>query len=204
MIDFLKDRDKYCWEQVPSTFIGFGLSTVRAESMNNLIKHSVSHQTNIGKLVFCVLNIEKKMISRMENLYQINPELVRNVQDEEVLELQYYMEHLAYEQIKKNHEVSLELNQLTAIDETTVQVSYEKYDRRYAFTVKFDLARNFWVCECKSIYKTGIPCTHLMKVIRKFGGLVGFYINERWFHAKGEGTNIIYKYPPIMKKIRNI
>ena len=120
MVEFLKDRDKYCWEQVPSTFIGFGLSTVRAESMNNLIKHSVSHQTNIGKLVFCVLNIEKKMLTRMENLYRINQELVKNIQDNEILELQYYMEHLVYEQIKKNHEVSLELNTLQLVDATTV------------------------------------------------------------------------------------
>ena len=109
MKDFIKDQEKYCLCQVPCSFFGFGVSSTRAESMNNLIKRSVSHQTNLGKLVFFVMRVEQRLINNMKVLNEINKELLINIKDPEILSLADEMEHLAFDQIKQYYEISLEL-----------------------------------------------------------------------------------------------
>jgi hypothetical protein len=76
--------------------------------MNNLIKRSVSHQTNLGKLVFFVLRVEKRLINNMKTLCITNEELLTNIKDPELLTLNKYIEHLAYDQIRKYYEISME------------------------------------------------------------------------------------------------
>ena len=29
-----------------------------------------------------------------------------------------------------------------------------------------------------------MPCAHLVKVVRYYGGCISYYINERWYHDK--------------------
>jgi hypothetical protein len=29
-----------------------------------------------------------------------------------------------------------------------------------------------------------MPCSHIVRVVREYGGCVGYYINERWLHDK--------------------
>ena len=81
MKDFVRDQEKYCLSQVPCSFFGFGVSSTRAESMNNLIKRSVSHQTNLGKLVFFVMRVEQRLINNMKVLNEINMDLLVNIKD---------------------------------------------------------------------------------------------------------------------------
>ena len=49
--------------------------------MNNLIKRSVAHQTNLGKLVFFVLRVEIRLIKNMNLLALTNDFLLQNIQD---------------------------------------------------------------------------------------------------------------------------
>lgn len=49
--------------------------------MNNLIKRSVSHQTNLGKLVFFVMRVEQRLLNNMKILNEINMDLLVNVKD---------------------------------------------------------------------------------------------------------------------------
>ena len=91
------------------------------------------------------------------------------------------------------------------LDPVSVLVPYLKYDRQYQFKVEYVAWKQCWVCECNSVYKTGMPCSHLIKVIRKFEGSIGYYINERWFHAKQvDGDNLRISRPPIAKNRRRI
>lgn len=73
MRDFLKDRERCCLSQVPERFFGFGISSTRAEAFNGLIKRAVPHQTNIGRLIYFVLRVEKRLINRMAVLNYMNP-----------------------------------------------------------------------------------------------------------------------------------
>jgi hypothetical protein len=57
MKEFLKEKDRCCLSQAPEKFIGFGISSTRVEAFNNLIKRSVPHQTNMGRLIFFVLRV---------------------------------------------------------------------------------------------------------------------------------------------------
>lgn len=81
MVEFLREQEKYCLCQVACSFFGFGVSSTRAESMNNLIKRSVAHQTNLGKLVFFVLRVEKRLINNMGLLCLTNSQLLVNIKD---------------------------------------------------------------------------------------------------------------------------
>lgn len=83
---------------------------------------------------------------------------------------------MAFDQIRQYYEISMETN-IKIIDNLNVQVPFIKYDRSYFFKLRFDLTKNCWICECNAIYKTGMPCSHLVKVIRNFEGCVGYYIN---------------------------
>ena len=101
MLEFLKEQEKYVLSQVPCSFFGFGVSSTRAESMNNLIKRSVSHQTNLSKLVFFVLRVESRLLNNMGLLSLTNECLLQNIVDQEVLLLSKLMEHLAFDQIRQ-------------------------------------------------------------------------------------------------------
>lgn len=81
MKDFLKDRNKYCLSQVDNVFFGFGISSTKAEAFNNLIKRFVPHQTNIGRLTYFVLRVEKRLNNRMSVLNYIHPELIKHVRE---------------------------------------------------------------------------------------------------------------------------
>lgn len=48
------------------------------------------------------------------------------------------------------------------------------------FMVYYDIHSDHWICECKMIQHVGLPCTHLMAVVCKFGGEIGAYISHRW------------------------
>lgn len=72
MIEFLREQDRYCLSQAPGRFFAFGISSTRAEAFNSLIKKSVPHQTNIGRLIYFVLRVEKRLINRMNVLNYIN------------------------------------------------------------------------------------------------------------------------------------
>jgi hypothetical protein len=65
MKDFLKDQKQCVLSQVPEKFFGFGISSTRAEAFNGLIKRSVPIQTNLGRLVFFALRVEKRLTNRM-------------------------------------------------------------------------------------------------------------------------------------------
>lgn len=140
----------------------------------------------------------------MKTLCITNNELLTNIKDPELLILSKYIEHLAYDQIRKYYEISMEEN-LRITGPLTVEVPYTKYDRNYFFKVKFEIWKNCWVCECNAIYKTGMPCSHLVKTIRYFKGCVGYYINERWLHCKQEEQEKVkISRPPIAKNRRRI
>lgn len=114
------------------------------------------------------------------------------------------MEHLAYDQIRKYYEVSMEESLTKLADPLAVEVPYSKYDRPYLFRVRYCLWKGCWVCECHAIYKTGMPCSHLVKVVRHFGGCTGYYINERWLHCKEDPEKVKISRPPIAKNRRRI
>ena len=59
--------------------------------MNNLIKRSVSHQTNLGKLVFFVLRVERRLVNNMNLVSLTNDHLLQNIQDAEVRQLSRHM-----------------------------------------------------------------------------------------------------------------
>ncbi len=72
MLDFLRDQKQCCLSQVPQRFFGFGISSTRAEAFNGLIKRSVPIQTNLGRLIFFVLRVEKRLMNRMAVLNYMN------------------------------------------------------------------------------------------------------------------------------------
>jgi hypothetical protein len=187
MKEFLKEKDRCCLSQAPEKFIGFGISSTRVEAFNNLIKRSVPHQTNMGRLIFFVLRVEKRLINRMAVLNYIHPDLTAFIEDEEILNLSLLIEYLPFEQIRQYYEESKNFH---TVEEGTEPhrryIPYRKYDRNYRFNLMYDLESGCWRCECKNNFRTGVPCSHLFKVIREYGGCLGYYINERWYHDKDE------------------
>ena len=77
------------------------------------------------------------------------------------------MEYLAFDQIRQYYEASLE-QEIALADACSATVPYVKYERAYQFNLKYVPWKQCWVCECNAIYKTGLPCSHLIKVVRKF------------------------------------
>lgn len=53
--------------------------------MNNVIKRHVSHQTNLGKLVFFVLRVERKIIYNMKKVEITNSEVLQHIKEVEEL-----------------------------------------------------------------------------------------------------------------------
>ena len=66
---------------MPEKFFAFGIASTRAEAFNALIKRSVPHQTNIGRLIYFVLRVEKRLMNRMGVLNYMNEELIKNIVD---------------------------------------------------------------------------------------------------------------------------
>lgn len=50
----------------------------------------------------------------------------------------------------------------------------------FIYTVRYSLSSGCWYCNCRFIYASGLPCAHLIKIIRKFRGSLAYYINTRW------------------------
>ena len=101
MLNFLSGQDQYCLCKVPAKFFSFGISSTRAEAFNALIKRSVPHQTNFGKLIYFVLRVEKRLLNRMAVFNYINSHLTKHINDEEILMLTQKLETLAFEQIRQ-------------------------------------------------------------------------------------------------------
>lgn len=114
----------------------------------------------------------------------MNPELLRHILDDEILVLSNYLEHLALEQIRQYYEESRMFSIEKGKSPLIRYIPYTKYERKYKFNLMYDLASECWRCECKNNFRTGMPCSHIVKVVRENGGCVGYYINERWFHDK--------------------
>lgn len=134
--------------QVPERFFGFGISSTRAEAFNSLIKRSVPIQTNLGRLVFFTLRVEKRLINRMGVLEHMHHELLYTIHDEEILELSHFLETLAFEQVRQNYHQSLELDKLEfgASPVLDRKIAYRKYDRKYYFNLKYDTTYGCWRC----------------------------------------------------------
>jgi hypothetical protein len=69
------------------------------------------------------------------------------------------------------------------------------------YCVKFCLEDYCWKCNCGFLYATGIPCSHLIKMIRKFRGSLTYYINKRWMiqNSKFNPDMLIYPYELVMQ-----
>ena len=48
------------------------------------------------------------------------------------------------------------------------------------YKLKFHLEEDYWSCSCNMIKRNGLPCAHLMTVIKKYRGDIAYYTNERW------------------------
>lgn len=106
------------------------------------------------------------------------------ITDPEIIGLATKLEHLAFEQIRQYYEESRDLTVLLSKDPTCVSIPYTKYEREYSYQLMYSVKDGCWRCECKNNFRTGMPCSHLVKVVRHFGGCIGYYINERWLHQK--------------------
>ena len=51
-------------------------------------------------------------------------------------------------------------------------------DQKYI--LNYDIPNETWRCSCRLIYWSGLPCHHLIKVVRRFKGSISYYINTRW------------------------
>lgn len=170
---------------MPEKFFAFGISSTRAEAFNRLIKRWVPHQTNIGRLIYFVLRVEKRLNNRMAVLNYIHPELITYINDPEVVRLSNYLECLTYEQIRQYYEESREFRSVEpGTSPVHRYVRYMKYEREYRFTLMYDIKYGCWRCECKNNFRTGMPCAHIVRVVRENNGCIGYYINERWLHDK--------------------
>jgi hypothetical protein len=58
----------------------------------------------MGRLIFFVLRVEKRLINRMAVLNYIHPDLTDLIEDKEVLKLSCLMEYLPFEQIRQYYE----------------------------------------------------------------------------------------------------
>ena len=52
--------------------------------------------------------------------------------------------------------------------------------KTFIYTVSYSLADQCWKCNCNLIFWSGLPCTHLIKVLRLCRGSITYYINRRW------------------------
>jgi hypothetical protein len=86
------------------------------------------------------------------------------------------------------------------------------------YDVTYDLGSGCWHCSCTLIYWSGLPCEHLIKIVRYFRGSISYYINTRWiktgtlkdvpkFEADEDDNSGTYKAdkknPPHKKQIIN-
>ena len=44
----------------------------------------------------------------------------------------------------------------------------------------YNLEHSYWECSCNYIYRTGLPCVHLVKVLQHYKGDVSYYVSDRW------------------------
>lgn len=159
-------------------FFAFGISSTRAEAFNGLIKRSVPHQTNIGRLIYFVLRVEKRLNNRMAVLNYMHPELMKFIDDSEVINLSNYLEHFAFEQIRQYYEESRELSLIeNGTGPNLRSIPFVKYERKYRYNLMYDLKYGCWRCGCKNNFRTGMPCAHIVRVVREYGGCIGYYIN---------------------------
>lgn len=96
MREFIKYQRKYSLAFVPDRFVGFAIISARAESFNNLIKMSIPYQTNLGRLIYFVLRVEKRLTNRMNTFITMSEDVVSNISSKEVLMLSQYLEHYPF------------------------------------------------------------------------------------------------------------
>lgn len=60
-------------------------------------------------------------------------------------------------------------------------IKENKSKNKCVYFCKYFLDDNCWKCNCRVIVLTGLPCSHLIRVILLTKGSLDYYIHSRWF-----------------------
>lgn len=64
--------------------------------------------------------------------------------------------------------------------ETEFNLKEIKEKNKCTFVCQYFISEDCWKCNCGVLYFSGIPCSHLLRVVHHMNGSIEYYINSRW------------------------
>lgn len=136
------------------------------------------------------LQLQQMLLSRIRNGYQIiSGKQLKNmgiVVTDQIKYLSIRLQRKLYNKLLTMYKAAVKHIKIIGMsrDGLYYEVAFKPQrvvaHKTYIYTLKYDIESECWRCNCGFIYQSGIPCAHIIKMIRKFRGSIVYYINKRW------------------------
>lgn len=203
---------RYSLCKLPPNNILFGILYKYSRALNQRINTCTVFETLTGRFFFTLLHFEKILQRLLDKVTVINQGLIKHIQFNEIHMLTVRIENQIMERLVKyfidslNEDMMLESKDKHSLKyELYFQKAEKSSGPKPRYYLNYSLAHLRWECSCLIQYRVGLPCCHIIKVLREQigGGSLEYYINTRWIHDKQDRIPEFSK-PLISRKRRRV